>query len=152
MAGSWWDRDNGAYTVWLVGDPEPHRATVEAAAGDMPLCVIGGADWTQKELDEAQRKAVRMLAPTGMMWSASTDTLGNRSVVEVEAIDQEKLDDIERRFGGRVQVDAFIELIEGQPIRPPRPDSSSPWRPPYRHRSDEGRWRDDGAGNVHPQV
>jgi hypothetical protein len=112
VGGSWWDRENGVYTVWLVGDPQPHRGAVEAAAGDMPVCVIGGAEWTQKELNEAQRKAARMLAPTDMLWHASTDTLGNRSLVVVEAIDQEGLDDLERRFGGRVEVDSFIELVE----------------------------------------
>ncbi len=112
VGGSWWDHDNGVYTVWLVGDPQPHRAAVEAAAGDMQVCVTGGADWTQKELNEAQRKAVRMLAPTGMLWQASTDTLANRSLAVVEAIDQALLDDIERRFGGRVEVDSFIELVE----------------------------------------
>ena len=112
VGGSWWDRANGVYTVWLVGDPQPHRSAVESAAGEMPICVIGGAEWTQRELNEAQRKAVRMLAPTGMLWQAYTDTLGNRSLVTMEAIDQEALDHIERRLGGRVEVDSFIELVE----------------------------------------
>jgi hypothetical protein len=126
LSGSWWDQDNGVYTVWLVGDPEQHRAAIESAAGEMPVCVTGGAHWTQKELEKAQRGAMRRLEPTGLMWYSSTDTFGNRAVLVVEAIDQKQLGDIESRFHDRAEVDAFIELLEDDLTDLPDPVPAHP--------------------------
>ncbi len=122
-AGAWWDDDARVFTVWFTGDDvSAHQDAIDGVRGDAEVCVIGGADHTERELLTAQNDVVAALASELGMSAAWTDTLRNRVVVEAEHVDADLLGRVAQIHPG-IEVLAFFEVLDGPvtDLPPPLP-------------------------------
>ena len=116
-AGTWWDDRNGVLTVLLTGDDvAEQRAALEDAVGDRgAICVVGGARWSEAELEQMQQRAVEVAQVEGMgLWSAAVDAVANRSDLHVERSDEAAEARIREEAGEAVRVHAFITVREAR--------------------------------------
>lgn len=123
-AGQWWDSDAAVMTVLLTGDDvDEHRAALEDAVGERgTVCVVGGARWSEAELQQAQSRATEIATSAGLgLWSSSTDVVRNRVDLEVERSDEETRERIRREAGESVRVHAFIALRDAAIAELPAP-------------------------------
>lgn len=127
-AGQWWDSDAAVMTVLLTGDDvADHRAALQEAVGARgTVCVAGGARYTAAELEAAQQRAVQIAVDEGLgMWSAGTDTVGNRVDLEVERIDEPTRERIRQQAGDAVRIRAYVALREATLAQLPEPAPKS---------------------------
>ena len=129
FAGMWWDGANAVMTVWLTGeDVESHRiALEEAAAGDLTVCVVGEAEYSEATLLDIQSSLFDVIdLEQTATWASSVGVLTNRVEVMMEYLDGDIRSRIESEFGTAVDIFAFIEILDGtiadlpaqKPVRP----------------------------------
>lgn len=115
FAGMWWDQASSVMTVWLTGDDiDVHRAALEeAVGGDLAVCVIGGAEYSEAHLREIQMRIFEVIDVEKMaVWGTSSGTLSNRVEVTMEYLDAPTRARVEEEFGGAVELFPFLEVID----------------------------------------
>ncbi|WP_437681808.1 hypothetical protein [Sorangium sp. So ce131] len=127
FAGRWWDQERTTMALWFTGDATALKREVQRLAPGARVCVLGNAKFSERTLEAARTRADVILAANGVLMSSSSlDTLGNRVVYTVEAIDPGTLDQLRREVGDAVRVVSFIELRDGSlatlPSAPPSGD------------------------------
>ena len=116
LAGMWWDSSNQVMTLWFTGDAvDDLRVQLEAAAsGEMALCVVGGAMYSEQQLLQIQSDLDRFIDYRALgVQSTSTDIINNRVEVSSELLDEPTRLTLEAEFAGAVVVHAFIEVLNG---------------------------------------
>ena len=114
VAGSWVDQATRLQVIWLVGEVTPdERAGIEAAAGSLQVCVIGGARFTTTELDKVSLQLLKLQQAGKLQISGGHDSgmAGNVVVVPLETISPTGRNDV-AAMGDRVIVVPFIELVD----------------------------------------
>jgi hypothetical protein len=111
-AGAWLD-ETGVTTYAFVGDDvSAHRAAIIAAAGDAPVCVVGGARWSAAELRALTEQIFgTWMLERGVTMSGGTDDVDNVVDVHVRVLDGE-LREWLAQFGERVRLTSYIELVD----------------------------------------
>jgi len=112
FAAWWWDSASGVANVWFTGDASEHRAELERLVDPDPICVLGGADYTESHLREVQRAFNDSGDISLDVAGGSIGGLANRYRVTVEATDQLTLDVLSEQYGDALVLFAFIELLE----------------------------------------
>ena len=117
FAGMWWDQETSVMTVWFVGDDASHhQEAIAELAGDQPVCVAGGARFSEDELIEATRVIQSMTDSTGrplVTPGHGVDTIRNRIPLVVEELDGATRRALTDAVGDRVVIHAFIEMAAG---------------------------------------
>jgi hypothetical protein len=84
FAASWNDQSTGAQVLWFVGDDfSPHQAAVSEIAGDVEVCVAGGARWSAAEMEEVRNDVRAELNGE----QVSYRTYQQRVIVDVPVLD-----------------------------------------------------------------
>lgn len=112
----WWDSANGVANVWFKGDAEVHRQALEEVIDSGDLCVIGGADYSEAELQATSRgffDAYNRGEIDLAVSSGSAGSLSNRVEISLEAIDEPTIVALRQRFGPSLEFQAMIEVIGG---------------------------------------
>ena len=116
LAGMWWDSSNQVMTLWFTGDAvDDLRVQLEAAAsGEMALCVVGQAQYSEQQLLQIQSDLDAHIDFGALgVQSTSTDIINNRVEVSSEFLDEPARMALKTEFGGAVVVHAFIEVLNG---------------------------------------
>ncbi|AUX42338.1 uncharacterized protein SOCE26_037680 [Sorangium cellulosum] len=114
FAGRWWDQERKTMALWFTGDATALKREVQRIAPGARVCVLGNAKFSERALEAVRPRADAILAANDVLVSSSSlDTLGNRVVYTVEAIDPRTLDQLRREVGDAVRVVSFIELRDG---------------------------------------
>lgn len=115
-AGMWWDQASWVMTVWFVGDDvTDHQDAIIALSPDEPVCVAGGARFSEAELLEAMDLLPTLYDTRGRPLTAASygaDTIRNHIPLSVEEIDPETRRLIEDAVGARVALLPFIEMLD----------------------------------------
>jgi hypothetical protein len=121
----WWNDDGSALTVWFKGeDIAPHQEAIDALADGKPVCVAGGARFSESELAEASTLLGSMLWNAGGPLVTGGYGYGGRSnLIElaVEAIDAPTREALSELVGERVVPYPFIELTNATLADLPEP-------------------------------
>jgi hypothetical protein len=125
-AALWWDEKSKTFTIWFKGDDiSRQRAAINDLAEGKPVCVIGGADYSEVELRRAAEELPEALAALendgrsvltlGLSFGTISYTLGgraNRVNLPVDAIDAATQQALADLTGDRVVPYPYIELID----------------------------------------
>ena len=107
FAGLWLARPGPVVVVAFTAAAERHRAALDHPS----ICVTDeGFRYPQAELEAIQREIGESGWP---MNSSGIDTLGNVVTISFDTIDKALEDQIGRRWGDRVRVDAMVVVLEG---------------------------------------
>jgi len=69
FAAMWWDRNSAILTLWFKGDDvSAHQDAIGEMAGDEPICVAGGARFSETELLEASELLNGSWTPAASPW------------------------------------------------------------------------------------
>jgi hypothetical protein len=121
----WWDRGTAVLTVWFKGeDVSAHQEAIDALAAGEPVCVAGGARFSQAELNEASNLIQGFRDSSGQPLATpgySVGGLDNRINLFVEQIDAPTRDALTELVGDRVVIYPFIELLEDDLSTLPEP-------------------------------
>jgi hypothetical protein len=112
FAGTWLARPGPVQVVAVTGHAARHQAALPG------VCVTeDGFEHTEAELREAGDEAVaRVPAWTAAGWTFAQgydEVTRNRYVVHFDVVDHRLVDEVERRWGGRVVVEGNVEILEG---------------------------------------
>jgi hypothetical protein len=111
-AAMWWDQDSAILTVWFKGDDvSAHQEAIGQIAGDEPICVAGGARFSETELLEASELLNGFVDSHGLPLATSGYGLGgreNRIDLPVETLDAETRDALAELVGERVVPHPYI--------------------------------------------
>ena len=124
-AAMWWDRDSAVLTVWFKGDDvTAHQEGIEQIAGDEPICVAGGARFSEKELLEASElingfeDSRRLPLAT---FGYGVGGVSNRIDLPLEELDRETRDALTELVGDRVVPYPYLYLPEASLADLPAP-------------------------------
>jgi hypothetical protein len=124
-AALWWDRERAVITVWFKGeDVSAHVAAIEDLAGDEPVCVVGGAEYSEAELIEAADLLNSFTDSRGMPIATAgygVGGLSNRIDLSLEEIDTETRAALAELVGDRVTLYPFIEMTDAPLSQLPEP-------------------------------
>jgi hypothetical protein len=115
-AAMWWDSDSSVLTVWFKGDDvSVQKGAIEALADGEPVCVAGGARFSQAELAEAAELINQFrdsrgepLRTAGFGYGGRSDQI-SLSVDEIDAATRTALADL---IGDRVVLYPYVELLD----------------------------------------
>jgi hypothetical protein len=121
----WLDRDHLGWVVLAFnGDAEARQAELAAAFPDVGAVAVG-VDWTMRELDRLQQRAIRQLGD--IIGGAGTDITKGVVVLGLGARTPEKVAAVNERFAGeRVCIDGIDPATLPKPG--PQPKSGDGWR------------------------
>jgi hypothetical protein len=112
----WWNEDGSALTVWFKGDDmTAHQEALDAVVDGKPVCVAGGAQFSEEELAEASQLLNGMLWTEGGPLVTGGYGYGSRTnfiELSVEAIDQPTRDALSELVGERVVPYPYIEVLD----------------------------------------
>ena len=124
-AAMWWDRNSAALTVWFKGDDvSAHQEAIGRMAGDEPICVAGGARFSETELLEASELLNGFVDSRGFPLATSGYGLGgreNRIDLPVEEMDAETRDALAELVGERVIPHPYIYMLDAPLAELPEP-------------------------------
>ncbi len=124
-AEMWWDRETAVLTVWFKGeDVSVHQAAIADLAAGEPVCIAGGARFSQAELMEASNLIQGFRDSRGEPLATAGYGVGgltNRIDLSVEEIDASTREALTELVGDRVMLYPFIELLEGDLTAMPEP-------------------------------
>jgi hypothetical protein len=105
-AAMWWDRESATLTVWFKGDDvSAHREAIARIAGDEPVCVAGGARYSETELLEASELLNGFHDSRGLplaTFGYGVGGVSNRIDLPLEELDAETRDALTELVGDRV--------------------------------------------------
>ena len=115
-AEMWWDSNSSVLTVWFKGnDVAAHQTAIEALANGEPVCVSGGARFSQAELMEASELINQFRDSRGQPLNTpgyGAGGLSNRIDLAVDEIDGATRAALNDLVGQRVILYPFIELLD----------------------------------------
>jgi hypothetical protein len=115
-AALWWDQERAIFTIRFKSDDiSVHQEAISELAAGEPVCVVGGADFSEAELMEASARLNGFKDSTGQPMATfgySVGGLSNRIDVPVEMIDAETRMALADVFGEMVAPYPFIESVE----------------------------------------
>ena len=124
-AAWWWDREAAVLTVWFKGDDiSAHQAAIAKVAGDEPVCVAGGARFSEAELLEASELLNDFRDSRGLALATfgyGVGGLSNRIDVPLEEIDSETRAALTELVGDRVVPYPYIEMTDASLADLPEP-------------------------------
>ncbi|MGH8949935.1 MAG: hypothetical protein ACRDX9_00780 [Acidimicrobiia bacterium] len=116
FAGMWWHQETSVMTVWFVGDDVTgHEAAIAGLAGDEPVCVAGGATFSEAELIEATESIQGLTDSRGRPLATAgygIDTIRNQIPLSVEELDTATRTALMQAVGDRVVIYPFLEMTE----------------------------------------
>ncbi len=125
FAEMWWDRESAILTVWFKGeDVASHQTAIETLANGEPVCVAGGAQFSQVELMEASDLIQDFRDSRGEPLATAGYAVGgldNRINLSVEEIDSATRVALTDLVGDRVVIYPFIEMLDGDLSAMPAP-------------------------------
>jgi hypothetical protein len=114
-AATWWDRESSILTVWFATeDVSAHRQAIAELAGDEPVCVAGGARYSEDELLEASQLLNEIRDSRGLPIATmgyGVGGLSNRIDLPLEELDPGTKATIVEQVGDRVVLYPFMETI-----------------------------------------
>lgn len=114
----WWDRERAILTVWFKGaDVTVHQDAIDALADGEPVCVAGGARFSQAELVEASNAIQGFRDSRGLPLATpgyGVGGLSNRIDLFVEELDSDTRAALMELVGDRVVLYPFIELMRDE--------------------------------------
>lgn len=116
FAGMWWDQEISVMTVWFVGDDvSDHQAAIAGLSNDEPVCVLGGARFSEAELIEATESIQGLTDSRGrplVTAGYGIDTIRNQIPLSVEELDTATRTALIEAVGDRVVIYPFLEMTE----------------------------------------
>jgi hypothetical protein len=113
-AAMWWDREMATLTVWFKGDDvSAHREAIARIAGEEPVCVAGGARYSETELLEASSLLNGFEDSRGLAlatWGYGVGGVSNRIDLPLEELDAETRDALTELVGDRVVPYPYLYL------------------------------------------
>jgi hypothetical protein len=117
FAGKWWDAPRQTMVVWLKGNVEEVREELRRSAPEARLCIEGGAKFSQFELEDARRKANRILTAKDVhIQDMMLEVTMNRYRYNAESISIATLEKLENELGAAVRIVAFIAVQGDEPL------------------------------------
>ena len=111
FAGSWID-GNGVLNYFFVGDDiEAHRVAIDEAMRGGPVCVVGGARWSQAELAAVSDQIFDYRFRTDLYLSGGASSVDNVVHVYARLLDDETRQWLSQ-YGERVRVSSYVELVD----------------------------------------
>jgi hypothetical protein len=114
-AALWWDRERAVLTVWFKGeDVSAHQTAIADLAGEEPVCVVGGATYSEAELMEAAQLLDDFADSRGLplaTFGYGVGGLSNRIDLPLEEIDAETRSALADLVGDRVVPFPYIEMV-----------------------------------------
>lgn len=114
-AAMWWDPESAVMTVWFVGDDVSDQAgAIAELVADEPVCVAGGAAFSESELMEAADLLNGVRDSRGLPLATFGYAVGGRSnriEVPVEGLDTQTRRAIADLVGDRVALYPFLEIL-----------------------------------------
>jgi hypothetical protein len=124
-AAMWWDRESAVLTVWFKGDDvTAHQEAIGQIAGNEPICVAGGARFSETELLEASQLLNEFVDSRGLPLATSGFGVGgveNRIDLPVEELDQETRDALAELVGERVVPHPYVYMLDASLAQLPEP-------------------------------
>jgi hypothetical protein len=124
-AAMWWDRESAVLTVWFTGDDvTTHQEAIGQIAGDEPVCVAGGARYSETELLEAAELLNGYVDSRGLPLATSGFGIGgveNRIDLPVEELDEATRDALAELVGERVIPHPYIYVLDAPLAELPKP-------------------------------
>ena len=116
FAGMWWDQETSVRTVWFVGDDvSDHQAAIAGLSEDEPVCVAGGARFSEAELIEAAESIQGLTDSRGrplVTAGYGIDTIRNQIPLSVEELDAPTRTALTEAVGDRVVIYPLLEMTE----------------------------------------
>jgi hypothetical protein len=115
-AATWWDRESSILTVWFATDDvSAQQQAIADIAGDEPVCVAGGARYSEAELLEASQLLNEIRDTRGLPIATmgyGVGGLSNRIDLPLEELDPGTRAAIAEQVGDRVVLYPFMETID----------------------------------------
>ncbi len=114
-AALWWDAKSSTITVWLKGDASAHQVAIAEIAGDEPVCVAGGARFSEAELLEAMDLLGGFVDSRGLpLPTSGYGVMGTQNFIDVtvDEIDTATRASLADLVGERVNLYAFVETLD----------------------------------------
>jgi hypothetical protein len=129
-AETWWDSESSVLTVWFKGDDvAAHKAAIEALADGEPVCVAGGARFSQAELLAASELINQFRDSRGEPLNTpgyGVGGLDNRIDLAIDELDVPTRAALNDLVGERVVLYPFIELLDETLAALPKPVPAVP--------------------------
>jgi hypothetical protein len=113
-AAMWWDRERATLTAWFKGDDvSAHQEAIARIAGDEPICVAGGARYSETELLEASELLSVFEDSRGMplaTFGYGVGGVSNRIDLPLEELDGETRHALTELVGDRVVPYPYLYL------------------------------------------
>ena len=124
-AAMWWDRDSAVLTVWFKGDDvSAHQEAIGQIAGEEPICVAGGARFSETELLEASELLNGFEDSRGLplaTFGYGVGGVSNRIDLPLEELDRETRDALSELVGDRVVPYPYLYLPDASLTELPAP-------------------------------
>ena len=124
-AATWWDRETSILTVWFASeDVSEHETAIAELAGEEPVCVAGGARFSEADLLEASQLLNEVRDSRGLPLATFGYGLGgtkNWIEMPLEELDAATRTVINDLVGDRVVLYPFLELTEAPLTELPDP-------------------------------
>jgi hypothetical protein len=124
-AALWWDRESALLTVWFKGDNvSKHQTAIADLAGDEPVCVAGGARYSEAELMEASELLNGFRDSRGLplaTFGYGVGGMSNRIDLPLEEIDAETRAALSDLVGDHVVPYPYLEMIDAPLTDLPEP-------------------------------
>ena len=124
-AATWWDRESSVLTVWFASDDVlAHQQAISELAGEEPVCVAGGARYSEADLLEASQLLNDLRDTRGLpiaTFGYGVGGLSNRIDLPLEELDAGTRSAIADLVGDRVVPYPYIEMIDAPLTDLPNP-------------------------------